>query len=83
MTRSGYKKIYLPFSPRARDGDFLFYKAESDTILQNPFTSIDDVAPSNILQPHIEFMCFPSYWSSLNHAAAVGNETRVTEGFEQ
>ena len=43
-----YKNFYLPFSPRARDGDFLFYNA-IDTILPSPFNSIDDIIPTNNL----------------------------------
>ena len=40
-----YKRIYMPFSQKARDGDFIFYSALNDSILQNPFTSVDDVMP--------------------------------------
>ena len=44
---AGFKRIYLPFSQKARNGDFLFYSATSDTVLPNPFTSVDEFIPAN------------------------------------
>ena len=54
------KQIHLPFSPKARDGDFLFYSTKPHSIFQSPFTSVDDLIPSNRLQAFDEFAFYPS-----------------------
>ena len=74
--------INLPFLPEARNGDFIFYTA-TDSVLPNPFTSVNDFIPANRLQDLIEFACYPSYWSSLHHAAALLDEGIITKAIEE
>ena len=76
-----YKKIALPLSQNSKNGDFLFYSA-MDSILPNPFTSINDLLPTNRLESLQEFAIYPSYWSTLHHAAAVMVEGRISKDFK-
>ena len=75
------KRIYLPFSPKAKDGDFLFYTT-TDSVFPNPFTSVNDFIPANNLQTLTEFACYESCWSSLHQTALLKNDGEVSKAFE-
>ena len=77
-TDYGYKKLVLPFLKESRDGDFLFYTFKNNSLMPNPFTSINDVLPSNKLEPLVEFAVYKSSWSTLNHSAAFLDAGRIT-----
>ena len=61
----------------------MFYTALSNSILQNPFTSIDDVIPENRLQAFDEFACYPSCSSSLHQFEVLKDDGRITQAFEK
>ena len=82
-TSDGIKKVDLPFSPKARDGDFLFYSTESHSILQSPLTSVDDLIPANRLQDLNEFAFYPSCKSSLHLCNVLKEDGRTAEVFEK
>ena len=70
--------ISLPFSPKARDGDFNFYST-IDSVFPNPFTSANDLVPSNRLEELTEFALYPSYWSYSHHVASLLEEGRISK----
>ena len=57
-TSNGYKKLYLPFQGKSKDGDFLFYKA-INSVIPNPLKSISDILPKNKLETLAEFASYP------------------------
>ena len=56
-------KLALPFAQKCRDGDFTFYKA-FNSVIPDPFTSIDDYKPKNQLERLSEFASYPNFFST-------------------
>ena len=77
FTPKEYKLLALPFSPKARDGDFAFYSANDSSALPNPFTSVNDWLPENRLESLKEFVVYPSAWSSYHHAVGLMEDERI------
>jgi hypothetical protein len=75
--RQEFLKIDLPFQQKARDGDFLFY-TPIDSILPNPFTSVNDLIPKSRLEVLTEFAFYPSCWSSYHQAAAYLDDGKIS-----
>ena len=73
-----FHRLALPFSPKAKYGDFLFYSA-FDSVFPSPFQSAYDLIPANRLINLIEFTIYPSCWSNLHHAAAFLEEGIFTQ----
>ena len=64
-----FKKMALPFSHESRNGDYLHY-TPIESILPNPFTSIDRMLPDTI-QGHLQdLMIYPSGLSQYQYAIA-------------
>ena len=77
-----YKRIDLPFSQNARQGDFHFYEA-IDSVLPNPFTSINDLLPKKRSDVITEFAVYPIYWSSSHHTTMILEEGRLQQSFKE
>ena len=77
-----YKKIDLPFSQKARQGDFHFYDA-IDSVFPNPFTSINDFLPKKRSDVIAEFAVYPIYWSGSHHTTMILEEGRLQQIFKE
>ena len=60
----------------------MFYSV-MDSVLPNPFTSINDLLPTNRIESLKEFAVYPWRWSTLHHAAAVMVEGRISRDFQE
>ena len=56
----------------------MFYTA-IDSVIPNPFTSINDFIPDNDLERLKEFAVYKSCWSNLHHTVAKRDESRIRE----
>ena len=63
--RQNFFKLDLPFSQKSRKGDFKYY-APKNSVLPNPFTSVNDFIPKSRLEALLEFAFYPSCWSTLH-----------------
>ena len=77
-----FKRFALPFSEKVRNGDFIYYSS-TDSVLPNPFTSVNDLIPKSRLETLTEFAVYPSCWSSLHHAAAFMDEETIAQALEK
>ena len=50
-----------------------------DSVIPNPFTSVNDLIPVNKLDTLIEFAAYPSFWSTLHYVAYVKDEARIRQ----
>lgn len=75
-------KLDLPFSQKSRKGDFQFYTPKN-SVLPNPFTSVNDLIPKSRLEALVEFAFYPSCWSTLHQAAAYMDDGKITKAFEE
>ena len=68
----------MPFSQKSREGDFMFYTA-IDSLIPNPFNSINDFIPTNDLESLPEFFAYKSFWTNLHHAVAKRDESSIRQ----
>ena len=67
----------MPFSEKARRGDFLFYTA-IDSILPNPFTSHKELIPSKGYESLTDVAIYPQRFSKSHYVAAFMGKEKVS-----
>ena len=67
----------MPFSEKARDGDFLFYST-IDSFLPSPFSSINHLIPENRLEVLTDVAIYPRRISKFHYAVDSMDDGKIT-----